>query len=78
MNKLLLAGPMRTPRGLRRRAPFRPDPIVPQAIGEALRYGLDEVVHVALPERMARLMKALEQAEKDLQPTRSRRSQGVP
>jgi hypothetical protein len=60
-----------TPRGdLHRSA----DPVVVEAIGHALRARLDEDVHVALPERIAKLLRALESTDRDVPPRRSRRS----
>jgi hypothetical protein len=50
------------------------DPVVVEAIGRALRARLDEDVHVALPERMAKLLRALESTDRVAPPRRSRRN----
>jgi hypothetical protein len=50
------------------------DPVVVEAIGRALRARLDEDVHVALPERMAKLLRALESTDRVVPARRSRRS----
>jgi len=50
------------------------DPVVVEAIGRALRSRFDEDVHIALPDRMAKLLRALESTDRVAPPRRSRRS----
>jgi hypothetical protein len=57
-----------------RRTARAADPAIATAIGEALRARLDEEVHVALPERMSKLLRALEGAEHVVPPGRGRGS----
>ena len=49
----------KTPAAFHREVRDETDPVIAEAIGEGLRARLDDVVHVALPDRMLSLLRAL-------------------
>jgi hypothetical protein len=49
-----------TPAASHREVRDEADPVIAEAIGEGLRARLDNVVHVALPDQMLSLLRALD------------------